>query len=155
MLKRDELITEYCRQVNEEIGFLREYMENVVPAGRPDEEIYWKTKRICQQLRESSRPDEAEELIYSYLRDAERLYLSGEPWKTRITDRRRCRNTILNHLQMLCNVSYWLREQGEPLAEEVCSWLLTEESEEVQHVRSGQTLEAAATIYPALQKKRA
>ena len=152
MLKRDELITEYCRQVNEEIDFLRKYMENVVPAGRLDEEIYWKTKRIRNELKQTDR---CEELIYDYLRDADRLYRTGEPWKTRITDRRRCRNTILNHWQMLINVSCWLRELSEPLAEEVCSWLPVEEREEVQRVRSGQTLDAATAVYPVLLKKRA
>ena len=107
MSKREELIREYCRQVN------------------------------------------------AYLREAAQLYVEGEPWKTRITDRRLCRNTILNHLQMLANVSFWLREQGEPLAEEVCGWLLAQETADVQKVRSGQSLEVAREIYPAVQRKRA
>lgn len=94
-------------------------------------------------------------LIQAYLSEAAQLYAAGEPWKTRITDRRRCRNTILNHLQMIANVSFWLKEQGEPLAEEVCGWLLVQEAEEVQKVRSGQSLEAAGEIYPAVQRKRA
>ena len=123
MSKREELIREYCRQVNESLHFIQKYMEGIVPAGRCSEELYW---------------------------DVE-----GEPWKTRITDRRLCRNTILNHLQMLANVSFWLREQGEPLAEEVCGWLLAQETADVQKVRSGQSLEVAREIYPAVQRKRA
>lgn len=51
------------------------------------------------------------------------LYADGEPWKSCIEGCRLCRDTILNHLQMLTNVSFWLREQEEPLAEEVCGWL--------------------------------
>ena len=51
------------------------------------------------------------------------LYADGEPWKSCIAGCRLCRDTILNHLQMLTNVSFWLREQEEPLAEEVCGWL--------------------------------
>ena len=99
--------------------------------------------------------DEQTALIRAYLREAAQLYVEGEPWKTRITDRRLCRNTILNHLQMLANVSFWLREQGEPLAEEVCGWLLAQETADVQKVRSGQSLEVAREIYPAVQRKRA
>lgn len=133
MSKREELIREYCRQMNESLHFIQKYMEGIVPAGRCDEKIYRETKRISEQLRVAA----------------------GEPWKTRITDRRLCRNTILNHLQMLANVSFWLKEQGEPLAEEVCGWLLEQEAEEVQKVRSGQSLEAAVEIYPAVQRKRA
>ena len=57
---------------------------------------------------------------------------------------------------MLANVSFWLRTGGgEPLAEEVCGWLLAQETADVQKVRSGQSLEVAREIYPAVQRKRA
>lgn len=157
MSKREELIREYCRQVNESLHFIQKYMEGIVPAGRCDEKIYWETKRISEQLHVGNNIGNYEQtaLIQAYLSEAAQLYAAGEPWKTRITDRRRCRNTILNHLQMIANVSFWLKEQGEPLAEEVCGWLLVQEAEEVQKVRSGQSLEAAGEIYPAVQRKRA
>ena len=108
---------------------------------------------VSEELQKSNHEQTA--LIRAYLREAAQLYVEGEPWKTRITDRRLCRNTILNHLQMLANVSFWLREQGEPLAEEVCGWLLAQETADVQKVRSGQSLEVAREIYPAVQRKRA
>lgn len=174
MSKREELIREYCRQMNESLHFIQKYMEGIVPAGRCDEKIYRETKRISEQLRVADgnggvqvsgatlklgnnrkQKNEQTALIQAYLREAAQLYAAGEPWKTRITDRRLCRNTILNHLQMLANVSFWLKEQGEPLAEEVCGWLLEQEAEEVQKVRSGQSLEVAVEIYPAVQRKRA
>ena len=120
---------------------------------RCSEELYWETKKISEELQKSNHEQTA--LIRAYLREAAQLYVEGEPWKTRITDRRLCRNTILNHLQMLANVSFWLREQGEPLAEEVCGWLLAQETADVQKVRSGQSLEVAREIYPAVQRKRA
>lgn len=44
MSKREELIREYCRQVNESLHFIQKYMEGIVPAGRCDEKIYWETK---------------------------------------------------------------------------------------------------------------
>ena len=153
MSKREELIREYCRQVNESLHFIQKYMEGIVPAGRSSEELYWETKKISEELQKSNHEQTA--LIRAYLREAAQLYVEGEPWKTRITDRRLCRNTILNHLQMLANVSFWLREQGEPLAEEVCGWLLAQETADVQKVRSGQSLEIAREIYPAVQRKRA
>lgn len=153
MSKREELIREYCRQVNESLHFIQKYMEGIVPAGRCSEELYWKTKRITEELQKNDHRQTA--LMWAYLKDAAQLYADGEPWKTRITDRRRCCNTILNHLQMLANVSFWLREQGEPLAGEVCGWLLTQETTDVQKVRSGQSLENAREIYPAVQRKRA
>ena len=162
MSKREELIREYCRQVNESLHFIQKYMEGIVPAGRYDEKIYWETKKLREQLHITwksqtvgKQKSEQTALIQAYLSEAAKLYADGEPWKTRITDRRLCRNTILNHLQMLANVSFWLKKQGEPLAEEVCGWLLTQETEDVQKVRSGQSLEKAREIYPEAQKKRA
>ena len=44
MSKREELIREYCRQVNESLHFIQKYMEGIVPAGRCSEELYWETK---------------------------------------------------------------------------------------------------------------
>ena len=183
MSKREELIREYCRQVNESLHFIQKYMEGIVPAGRCDEKIYWETKKLSEQLHFANgnsgiqasgrhsgnssvsaalksgnngiQKKEQIVLIQAYLTEAAKLYEQGEPWKTRITDRRLCRNTILNHLQMLANVSFWLKNLGEPLAEEVCGWLLTQESEDVQKVRSGQSLENVGEIYPAVQRKRA
>ncbi len=78
-------------------------------------ELYWETKKISAELQKSNHEQTA--LIRAYLREAAQLYVEGEPWKTRITDRRLCRNTILNHLQMAGECQFWLREQGEPLAE--------------------------------------
>ena len=99
MSKREELIREYCRQVNESLHFIQKYMEGIVPAGRCSEELYWETKKISEELQKSN--------------------------------------------------------QGEPLAEEVCGWLLAQETADVQKVRSGQSLEVAREIYPAVQRKRA
>lgn len=98
MSKREELIREYCRQVNESLHFIQKYMEGIVPAGRCSEELYWETKKIGEELQKSNHEQTA--LIRAYLREAAQLYVEGEPWKSRITDRRLCRNTILNHLQM-------------------------------------------------------
>ena len=130
MSKREELIREYCRQVNESLHFIQKYMEGIVPAGRCSEELYWETKKISEELQKSNHEQTA--LIRAYLREAAQLYVEG-----------------------LANVSFWLREQGEPLAEEVCGWLLAQETADVQKVRSGQSLEVAREIYPAVQRKRA
>ena len=50
MSKREELIREYCRQVNESLHFIQKYMEGIVPAGRCSEELYWETKKISEEL---------------------------------------------------------------------------------------------------------
>ena len=54
MSKREELIREYCRQVNESLHFIQKYMEGIVPAGRCSEELYWETKKISEELQKSN-----------------------------------------------------------------------------------------------------
>ena len=56
MSKREELIREYCRQVNESLHFIQKYMEGIVPAGRCSEELYWETKKISEELQKSNHP---------------------------------------------------------------------------------------------------
>ena len=77
MSKREELIREYCRQVNEDLHFIQKYMEGIVPAGRCDEELYWKTKKITEELQKSDHRQTA--LIRAYLKEAAQLYTDGEP----------------------------------------------------------------------------
>ena len=79
MSKREELIREYCRQVNESLHFIQKYMEGIVPAGRCSEELYWETKKISEELQKSNHEQTA--LIRAYLREAAQLYVEGEPWK--------------------------------------------------------------------------
>ena len=162
MSKRDWLVKEYCRLVNENIGFIQEYFEGIVPAGRPEDEIYWKTKAICEQLRglleEESRneakmnerkmnlttagnsnttEDEIDHILEAYLKYAADYFEQGEPWNTREQNRRACRNTILNSLQMIANLTFWLDVLGEETAHEVSDWLELDMSWKVHSVHSG------------------
>ena len=75
MSKREELIREYCRQVNESLHFIQKYMEGIVPAGRCSEELYWETKKISEELQKSNHEQTA--LIRAYLREAAQLYVEG------------------------------------------------------------------------------
>ena len=59
MSKREELIREYCRQVNESLHFIQKYMEGIVPAGRCSEELYWETKKISEELQKSNHEQTA------------------------------------------------------------------------------------------------
>lgn len=77
MSKREELIREYCRQVNESLHFIQKYMEGIVPAGRCSEELYWETKKISEELQKSNHEQTA--LIRAYLREAAQLYVEGSP----------------------------------------------------------------------------
>lgn len=171
MSKRDWLVNEYCRLVNENISFIQEHFEGIVPAGRPEDEIYWKTKAVCEQLRalleEESRNEarmnekkvnyvvagnsntteaEIDRVLEEYLKRATEYFEQGEPWNTREQNRKACRNTILNSLQMIANLTFWLDVLGEETAHEVSEWLELDMNWKVHCVHSGQDLGSAERL---------
>lgn len=137
------LLNGYCHLVNKTFLFIQKYFEGIVPAGRPDEEIYWKTKAMYEKIAyfwENGKAEEAEKLLEEYLEFATCYFEQGNPWKTREEDRRACRNTILNSLQMIANLTVWLEELEKHPACQVREWLELTGSWQVQSVHSGYEL---------------
>ena len=149
MNERTWLVKQYCRLVNENIYFIQEYFEGIVPAGRPDDAIYWKTKAVCDQLKglmEKQADWDVNRILEDYLRFAVEYFEQGNPWNTREQDRKACRNTILNSLQMIANLTFWLDALGEEAAHSVTSWLELDATWKVQSVHSGVELSGAEEL---------
>ena len=70
----------------------------------------------------------------------------GNPWNTREQARKACRNTILNSLQMIANLTFWLDALGEEAAHSVTSWLELDATWKVQSVHSGVELSGAEEL---------
>lgn len=80
------LVNGYCHLVNKTLFFIQKYFEGIIPAGRPDQEIYWKTKAVYEQIRElldGGREEEVRQILQGYLEFATAYFEQGEPWKTR------------------------------------------------------------------------
>ncbi len=106
------LINGYCHLANKTFFFIGKYFEGVVPAGRTDEKICERTKeiyRLLEQDMETGAIEEAVKLLEEYLSFATEYFEQGNPWKTREKDRRTCRNTILNTVQMIANLTVWMK----------------------------------------------
>lgn len=161
MKERAWIVNEYCHLVNENICFLQRYFEGIVPAGRPEGEIYWKTKETGEQLYmllEKSTEKEAERkgkranyaeinrILWEYLKFATEYFYKKEPWKSIESNRKACRNTILNSLQMIANLTVWLDLLGEPSAHTVMMWLELDSTWEVHSVHSGVELSEAGEL---------
>lgn len=160
MNKRIQLQTHYEYLVNAVITLIQEAFEGIVPAGKIDQEIYWYTKETGDRLRslleskESSgrggsksngraqgrAQAEAEELLLGYLSFAVSYLEQGEPWETLTENRSACRNTVLNTLQMLANLTCWLSKAQEQTALSVQSALHMEEAWRVHRISSGTDL---------------
>ena len=121
MCVKAELKREYYDLTNTIFTFVQKDFEGIVPAGKVDEEIYWKTKSFREELDRylnRGQEQEAEALAEKYLRFACSYYRQGMPWEAKRTDRRSCRNTILNSLQLLANLTVFLAAVGEREGEE-------------------------------------
>ena len=171
MKERAWIVKEYCRLVNENIYFIKTYFEGIVPAGRPENEIYWRTKATGEQLRvlwekeagnesklqgkkvnfayvgNGNRAEaEINRILGEYLNYATEYLEKGEPWNTIEQDRKACRNTVLNSLQMIANLAVWLAILGEYPANSVLKWLELEAAWKVQSVHSGVELSKAEEL---------
>lgn len=146
MSNRAWIIKTYCHLVNENIYFVQKHFEGIVPAGRPEDEIYWKTKEAGERLRDLVESEngnsaatemEINRILGTYLVFATEYFEKKEPWNTIETNRRACRNTILNSLQMIANLTVWLELLGEPSAHNVLQWLELDNEWKVHSVHSG------------------
>lgn len=154
-----KLINAYRELANKTFGFIQEYFDGVVPAGRPDPEIYWKTKEIYEWMegwQEGCERNECDEasvyaLLEEYLAYAECYLNQGNPWKNRENDRCTCRNTILNSVQMVANLTVFLKvleKDGVISVVEKC--LALDGKWQVHSVHSGYVLPEALTSLSAL-----
>ncbi len=136
----------YCHLVNKTFHFIDKYFEGVVPAGRPDAEICERTKeayKLLEHYQEMGAKEEAGRLLEEYLTFATDYFEQGNPWRTRESDRRACRNTILNSVQMIANLTVWLKalsatEQWPHCpAARVEKWLSLDDQWQIHSVHSG------------------
>lgn len=149
MIENSTLLNGYCHLVNKTILFVRKYFEGIIPAGRLDQDLYWKTKALYEEagyLFQEQRPEEAQHLLEDFLRYANGYFDDGRPWETRRTDRRACRNTVLNTVQLIANLTVLLSPVLDYPTDKVSSWLALGGEWKVQSVRSGYELPGTELI---------
>ena len=143
------LINGYCDLVNKLFYFIRNYFEGIVPAGHLEEELYWKTKETFDRegdyLKEG-RKDELTELLCEYLGFANEYFEGGKLWENSRNDRRACRNTVLNSVQLVANLTVLLAPVAEQQAARVRRLLDLGETWEMKRVHSGYELPWIETL---------
>lgn len=149
MHENTTLLNGYCHLVNKTILFVRKYFEGIVPAGRLDQDLYWKTKALYEEtasLLEDRRREEAEFLLEEFLSYANNYFDKGRPWETRLADRRICRNTVLNTVQLVANLTVLLSPVIDYPTQKVSAWLGLDRDWKVQSVHSGYELPETESI---------
>ena len=77
-----KLIKGYRYLVKETLLFIDQYFEGIIPAGRVEEEIYWKTKELYNQVQAlliCGRRDQVITLLEEYLEFAITYFKQGNP----------------------------------------------------------------------------
>lgn len=147
MSNRAWIVKEYCHLVNENICFIQEHFEGIVPAGRPNEDIYRETRRVNEQLHTLVEQErDVNRILGAYLKYASEYFEKQEPWNTLETDRKACRNAVWNTLQMIANLTVWLDVLGEPSACPVLQWLELDTAWKVHSVHSGLDISGAKML---------
>lgn len=144
-----ELLNGYCHLVNKTVLFVQKYFEGIVPAGKLDQDLYWRTKAVYERaegLYNCNKEEEAKALLEDFLEFANSYFESGRPWETCRNDRSACRNTVLNSLQLVANLTVLLRPVLDYPTQTVSGWLQLNEAFRMQSVHSGHELPRTALI---------
>ena len=159
MTQQKQIRALYCQLVAETFTYIEEHFESIVPAGCPDQEIYWKTKAVYEQLEQllgqtdcrgetiilpapegSKEAAEGEQLIAAYLEYARNYFTERRP-ADHAENRRLCRNVVLNTVQMIANLAIWLEcLYQDPAANYVQKCLVLAADWKVHFVHSGTEL---------------
>ena len=133
----------YSYLVKETVRFINKYFEGIIPAGRVEEDIYWKTKELYNQVQAlliCNRRQDVAALLEEYLAYALTYYKSGNLWEIVETDRRSCRNIVLNSIQMMVNLTVLLETLDFEPAKNISSWLNLSKEWQVHRLCSGSEL---------------
>lgn len=142
----DKLVQEYRIWLEELLEVLHEFCEDVVPAGRFDEGIYWRTKELYGMTRCVDDSGKAMMEILQYAKEGrilleEAVYacqgeaIAEEREEIIIHLRRKYANAILNSLQMFVNFVFLARLDFQ--YECICKYFETDTSDKVIRIRSG------------------
>lgn len=145
-----KLIKGYRYLVKETLLFIDQYFEGIIPAGRVEEEIYWKTKELYNQVQAlliCSRRDQVITLLEEYLEFAITYFKQGNPLEAMETDRKACRNTVLNSVQMMVNLTVLLEALAFEPAKRVSEWLGLGKEWQVHRLCSGYELPQAKELF--------
>ena len=137
---KDQLTEKYCYLVSETAGFVEKYFENIVPAGKIDQNVNLWTKDIyikAEKLIAEGQKEEMEKLLENYLDYSLEYFKNNTTGQTMEVDRRSCCSIILNTVQMVANLSVMLDALDYEPAAKVIDWLKLDKSWQVHCVHSG------------------
>lgn len=151
-----ELLGAYGNFVNRSLSFINKYWSGIVPEGTLDEEL---SKRIAAlypdigHLIEKGAFKDALQLLFDFIRSANKFFDTRQPWVTRTADEAACKDTLYQCVQIIANLAVLLYPFLPFSSEKICRWLKITNNWEPQSVPIGYLLPEIEILFQRIDKK--
>ena len=151
-----ELLGTYGNFVNRTLAFVEKYCDGVVPQGYNNLELDYQIDSLyiaVGKLIENGYFKDAINIIFDFIRNANKFFDAEQPWITRNTNKTACDNTLYQCVQMIANLAVLLSPFLPFSSEKVLKWLNISSKWERQHVASGYLLSGVEILFQRIDKK--
>lgn len=136
--------------VNRTLAFIVKYLNGTVPAGEPDGAISARIERgyeiVGQKIEKGYFKDAIDEAL-DLARFGNKYYDTQAPWKTRVSDRKNCGQTLYNCVQLIANIANLLTPFLPFTSETVHGWLDCNFDWQPVYVRPGHELPKISILF--------
>ncbi len=150
-----ELLGAYGNFINRSLVFIEKYFGGKIPEGTIEPEIAEKIAllygTVGTKLEKGACKDALDE-IFAFVRESNKYFDVGEPWKTRESSPNDCRQTIFNCVQIIANLSVLLKPFLPFSSQKVQEWLEVSNEWKVQTVNTGYQLPVIEVLFQRLDK---
>ena len=150
-----ELLGAYGNFVNRTLAFIVKYNDGLIPQGKVEDEIKEKIEVIYSEVGvkiEEGQFKDALELIFDFVRYGNKYYDLMEPWKSRVTDKAKCDNTLYNCVQIIANLAVLLEPFLPFSSQKIARWLKLNNEWKAQYIPEGLRLPDISILFERLDK---
>ena len=150
-----ELLGAYGNFVNRTLAFIVKNADGIIPPGKVEGEIKEKIDDIyleAGQKIEAGQFKDALESIFDFVRSGNKYYDSTEPWKTRVTNKDKCDNTLYNCVQIIANLAVLLQPFLPFSSQKIAGWLKLKNEWKPQFVQDGYRISDISILFERLDK---
>ncbi len=151
-----ELLGGYGNFVNRSLTFIRKYWDGVIPEGSTCPDTDKAVERLfvtTGNLIEAGRFKDAINGIFDFVRESNKFFDAQQPWISRNTDERLCKNTLYQCVHRIANLAVLLHPFLPFSSEKVCSWLDIDCTWEKKAVPAGLRLPEIDVLFQRLDQK--
>jgi len=150
-----ELLGAYGNFINRTLVFIGKYFGGIVPEGTLEPKLRQSIGELYETVGvkiEEGACKEALELIFGFVRSANRYYDAQEPWKTRESAFESCQNTLFNCVQLAANLAVLLKPFLPFTSDKLLEALLLRDEWKPHSVPAGQTLAQPGLLFKRLDR---